>query len=377
MKKILIFLFTISQCGLSAQTVEVQLFQNAASGNVIQTGIRARAVSGTVDYIGVTFYIMYQSANAVPQSTAINSTTGVDDSKLVTTFGWGTSTRFTNPAQPVNPAFDPAPAGGQTYDTRFVYGNSDESTPANTRILTTNWDTLLYINFNTLQFSSPEGGYAYLQQTAEATGSALTDASFANIPFIATSGEVPLGANVLPVLFTRFEAVCSNNEALISWSTGSEFNSNHFEVQRSTNNIDWASIATIKATGNASTGKSYQQFVPNIGLAFYRVREVDVNGNVLYTNILKTNCVNKNDGLIIYPIPARDILNVIIRSGESSQTKLILFDVTGRIMRKMDVHLVKGSNSFIFNLEGLANGHYLILSNNAHASFTSKFNIDR
>ena len=116
MKTILFFLLICSTSGLLAQNVAVQLFQNTATSNTAQVGIRARAISGTINYIGVTFYIMYQSANAASQSTAMNSTTGVDDSKLVTTFNWGTSTRFTNPAQVINPAFDPAPAGGQTYD---------------------------------------------------------------------------------------------------------------------------------------------------------------------------------------------------------------------------------------------------------------------
>ena len=284
MKRILFFLLALSTSGLIAQPVEVQLFQNAATATTAQVGIRVRATAANVDYIGVTFYLMYQSANASPQSVTVNSTTGVDDSKMVTTFGWGFGNRNTNPAQVIIPDFDPAPAGGQTYDRRYVYGNSDESTPANTKTLTATWDTLLYITFNTLQITSPEGGYAYLQKTSEAMGASLTDPAFANIAIDVTSGEIPIGLSALPVLFTKFDAGCTNNGALVSWSTGSESNSNYFELQRSTNGNNWTSVATIKAAGNSSTGHTYQQPDINGGNAYYRIKQVDLDGHIIYTS---------------------------------------------------------------------------------------------
>ena len=378
MKTILFFLLTFSTSGLLAQNVAVELFQNAAISGTAQIGIRARAISGTVDYIGVTFYIMYQSANAAPQSTGMNTTTGVDDSKLVTTFNWGSSTRFTNPAQVITPAFDPAPAGGQTYDRRYVYGNSDESTPANTQTLTTSWDTLMYVTLNTLQSTSPEGGYAYLQSTSDAAGAAFTDPAFANISYVDSSGEVPLGPSVLPVRFSNFDARCTDNGAFVSWTTGSEYNSNYFELQRSTNGNSWNSVATIKASGNTSIGKTYQQLDPNSsGNAFYRVKEVDIDGNIVYTSIFRTNCTIGNAGMVIYPVPARDILNVVIKSDRAIKTQLLLIDGVGRIVSRMDASLSNGNNTLLFNLKGLASGEYLIRSNNPEIPLSKKFNIIR
>lgn len=377
MKRILFFLLALSTSGLIAQPVEVQLFQNAATATTSQVGIRVRAVSGTVDYIGVTFYLMYQSANAASQSSAMNSVVGVDDSKLVTTFAWGTSTRSTNPAQVITPDFDPAPAGGQTYDRRYIYANSDESTPANTQTLTTSWDTLLYITFNTLQITSPEGGYSYLQKTSEAMGTALTDPAFANIAIDVTSGEIAIGLSALPVLFTKFDAGCTNNGALVSWSTGSEFNSNYFELQRSINGNDWTAVGTVKAGGNSSTVRTYQKLDLDGGKAYYRIKQVDLEGNFIYTSIIRTNCDRKAIDMVIYPVPARDILNVVIRSDKSLKTRLLLVDGVGKIVRKLDVTLFSGSNTFLFDLKGLASGEYLIRSNATGVELNKTFNIIR
>jgi hypothetical protein len=377
MKRILFSLLLLGTSRLIAQPVEVQIFQNAATANTAQIGIRARATSTNVDYIGVTFYLMYQSANAAPQSTGMNTTTGVDDSKLVTTFNWGTSTRFTNPAQVITPAFDPGAAGGQTYDMRYVYGNSDESTPANTQTLTTNWDTLIYITLNTLQSTMPEGGYAYLQQTSEAMGTALTDPAFANIPISVTSGDVPIGLGALPVLFTKFETHCTNNGATVSWSTTSESNTNYFELQRSTNGNDWASVSTIKAAGNSSSEHTYQLPDFNGGKAFYRIKEVDKDGQPVYTSIIRTNCEVKAVDMVIYPVPARDLLNVVIRSAKSLRTQLLIVDGVGRIVRRIDATLANGSNTFQFDLKGLASGQYLIRSNAPDVELNKTFNILR
>lgn len=377
MKRILFFLLILSTSGLIAQPVEVQIFQNAATATTAQVGVRARATAGNVDFIGVTFYLMYQSTNAAPQSAGMNTVVGVDDSKLVTTFNWGTSTRFTNPAQVITPDFDPAPAGGQTYNMRYIYGNSDESTPANTQTLTAAWDTLLYITFNTLQITVPEGGYAYLQKTSEAMGTALTDPAFANIAIDVTSGEIPIGLGALPVLFTKFDANCTNNGAMVSWSTGSESNSNYFELQRSTNGNDWASVATIKAAGNSSAGRTYQQLDQNGGKAYYRIKEVDIDGHAIYTSIIRTNCELKAIDMVIYPVPARDLLNVVIRSDKSLKTQLLIVDGVGKIVRKIDAALLNGSNTFQFNLKGLAGGEYLIRSNAPGVELNKTFNIIR
>ena len=314
MKRILFLLLILSTSQLIAQSVDVEVFQKTATATTAQVGIRAKTTSGTVDYIGVTFYLMYQSANAAPQSTALNSTIGVDDSKLVTTFNWGTSTRFTNPAQVINPAFDPAPSGGETYDRRYIYGNSDESTPANTQTLTTSWDTLLYITLNTLQSGSPEGGYVYLQGTSDAAGASLTDPAFANIPINVTSGDVPIGQSVLlPVVFTKFDAHCTNSGSVITWATESESNSNYYELERSVDGNNWSSVARIKASGTTSIAHTYQQADAFSGMALYRIKQVDLDGHFTYTSIISSNCEFNDMGVVLYPVPARDLLNVIIQ----------------------------------------------------------------
>ena len=81
--------------------------------------------------------------------------------------------------------------------------------------------------------------------------------------------------------------------------------------------------------------------------------------------------------MLIYPVPARDMLNVVIRSDKSLKTQLLLVDGIGKIIQKIDANLFNGSNTFIFNLKGLASGEYIIRSNNPNMELNKSFTIIR
>lgn len=372
MKKILTILL-FAACGkLSAQPVEVNVFHHSSVGNTAKVGIRVRATGANVSFLGVTFYMLYQSANAAPQSTAQNTVVGVDDSKLVTTYGWGTGSRFTNPQQTV--ALDPGAPGGNLFDRRYVYGNADDLGGANLVTLTNQWDTLLYITLNTLQPGFPQGGYVYQQATSEAGGAALSDEFFVNIPYITTSGEVALGGTV-PVSFSKFDAKCSGNGTLISWSTAQEVNSDYFEVQRSTDGATWKTIGTTPAAGYSSMDRNYNQLDLEAGNAIYRIRQVDKDGQSVYTNLERANCQVKNISSVIYPVPAKDVLNVVIKSDRAVRTQLMVFEISGKLVKKLDANVQNGTNNFRISLGGLPSGDYIIKSSDAGIELNKQFSI--
>ncbi len=359
-----------------AQSVEVDIFQKTATLTTAQIGIRVRATGASVDYIGVTFYTLYQSANAAPQSAGVNTVVGVDDSKLVTTFGWGSSARFTNPAQGVS--IDPGPPGGQIYDRRYVYGNIDETGGTNVQtLISSRWDTLIYITFNTLQVPYPQGGNAYLQKTSEAPGAALTDPSFANIAFLVNSGDRPLGLSTLPVLFTNYNVNCGDKGTLITWSTATESNSKNFEIEKSINGVDWIQIDQVAAAGNSADLRNYQYLDLEGGNNFYRIRQVDEDGRFIYTNVKHTDCKTDQFDVILYPVPAKDNLNVVIRSDKAVKTDLQIMDMNGRTVRRTTTQINKGNNNIILNIIDLSVGQYMLISSDPSIIINKRFTIAR
>jgi hypothetical protein len=380
MKKILPIIFLLIANSVLSQTVSIRLVQTSfsatdpdgaggpAKGSVtIQFELMATGGPINVDGMGLSF--VYQSSLLMPTPT--NTTTA--QGPVAAGAGWfqmvdnraGTDVSVTY--------------GGRTFDKRMIVTFNQIAGLDNIAIPNT-FTAVAQVTYWTLGNTAPEGGYAtpesgdIVPQNSLSSDGGLTSFNFLS-PNLNT--PLPLGSSVLPVLFTKFDASCTNNGALVKWSTGSEFNSNYFELQRSTNGNNWTSVATIKAAGNSSTAHTYQQLDLNGGAVYYRIKQVDLDGHPVYTSIIRTNCERRSIDMVIYPVPARDILNVVIQSDKSLKTQLLLVDGVGKIVRKMNATLFNGSNTFLFNLKGLASGEYLLRSNAPGIELNKTFNIVR
>ncbi len=372
MKKFLFTILTFYSINLIAQPIEVDVFQKSSTATQITFGIRAKATGVPVPYTAVTFYTLYQSTKLEALTPNFNTQIGIDDSKMTTGFNWGIGNRFNNGNQVIS--LDPLLTGGIAYDRRFVYGNGDENYPSNTQnLINTRWDTLVYFTLNIKGTSYPEGGLIRCQATTEAPGAAMTDLDFANIPFIVNSGNVPLSNSVVPVLFSQFNANCNESGTLLSWSTAQESNSDYFEIEKSENGSTWNALTRVTAAGYSSNTKNYQYTDVNGGTAFYRIKQVDRDGAAYYTSIKPTNCDNKGNTYIIYPVPAKDVLYVSIKSDKALKTRLQVYDASGKMVRNMEVVVNKGNNNFNLNLKGLASGDYIIRSTDNEINLKKRF----
>jgi hypothetical protein len=112
------------------------------------------------------------------------------------------------------------------------------------------------------------------------------------------------GASPLRLLFSFFWLSHDLSNVLIQWSTASESNSKHFEIDRSTNSIAYATIAAVAAAGNSSMPLSYSytdQKVSGGTTFYYRVKEVDLDNQLVYTGVKSIKLDhNSSDVKIVY-----------------------------------------------------------------------------
>ena len=381
---VLIIFSTVPYSNLNAQTCEWRL-TNATYSSVDPDGagpalgsvtftMQIHTTSGTITNVNtISTGWSFQSANLMvpttPGCAVVSNPANVTVSAAFTTGGFAFTT--------VNQCgtFSQT-AGTKNFDTRTV-GTLDGTSID----ISTTWIDVYTVTMWTLDniggyviINSSDGGSPG-QFTSYAVADQLANEYIAN----SLTFDTPLavGPGTLPVLFTKLGASCNSNGATVSWSTTSESNTNYFELQRSINGNDWTSVNVIKAAGNSSTGHTYQLPDFNGGASLYRIKEVDMDGQPIYTSIIRTNCEVKAVDMVIYPVPARDLLNVVIRSVKSLKTQLLIIDGVGKVVRKIDATLLNGSNTFQFNLNGLASGEYLIRSNAPGVELNKTFNIAR
>ncbi len=118
-----------------------------------------------------------------------------------------------------------------------------------------------------------------------------------------------------------------DTEVLCTWVVANELRTDYYVVERSTNMTDWSDVGSVSATGTAQAHQDYQ-FIdrnPLQGLAYYRVREVDQDGELGYSEVRQVT-LNEKGTLDVYPNPS---MGVFYLSGYENGD-LAVYDMTGR-----------------------------------------------
>lgn len=116
---------------------------------------------------------------------------------------------------------------------------------------------------------------------------------------------VIITARPLPVTITKFTAthqVGSKNIAL-EWKVSNQLNMLQYEVERSTDGINFSMVAMQTAnTGNSYT-YNWADGHAATGNHFYRIRCVDIAGGISYSSIAYVKIDSDLYGIVIYPNP--------------------------------------------------------------------------
>ncbi len=109
-----------------------------------------------------------------------------------------------------------------------------------------------------------------------------------------TTGSGFSSYTMLPVAFVNFYVAKENDNVKILWSTASETNNNHFEIERSFDGSRWNTLAIIASKGNTNSTTNYSYTDKKVIAAsvYYRIKQVDNDGKAMYT----TTSSVKNSG---------------------------------------------------------------------------------
>ena len=169
---------------------------------------------------------------------------------------------------------------------------------------------------------------------------------------------------VVPVTLKELKVVYADGVSRLSWSTSQESNSSHFEIERSTDGINFTRIGTIAAAGNSSNAKNYafNDMHPVTGINYYRLKMMDKDGKFVYSNIKTVNVNIKGNALTaIYPSPFIDKVNIVIANETANKAEVEIFDNAGKLVVKHSAIVNKGINTIkVENLDKLARGLYII-----------------
>jgi len=183
------------------------------------------------------------------------------------------------------------------------------------------------------------------------TGLSLADGNFIAITDTSyISGYVGFAA-ATPVTLKSFGVVGKYNAALLNWSTATELDIDHFNVQHCTDGSSFISIGTVKAIGNGANSYAFTDGKPTNGTNYYRLESVDKDGATSYSKVVSVQLSIINYQLSVYPNPAKD--NITIKGSNIYNVQVI--DNIGRVVRGVSL---KDANNPTLSVSGLAAGVY-------------------
>ncbi|MEO6686429.1 MAG: T9SS type A sorting domain-containing protein [Dyadobacter sp.] len=202
-----------------------------------------------------------------------------------------------------------------------------------------------------------------LTSAANATGNIEGSTITGTIPATGTISALAIGsiAAPLPVTLISFTAQkkTAGSEAassLLYWTTSSETNSDHFDIERSLTGKNWNKIGNVAANGESVKQVNYS-FIdnqPESGENLYRLRMVDNDGTFAYSRIQSLTFDGVNSDLSVYPNPSADKL--FIRD-YSTVKDVSVSDLNGITVYKSAS--VKSGTGFI-ELATLSQGMYIV-----------------
>lgn len=167
--------------------------------------------------------------------------------------------------------------------------------------------------------------------------------------------------NVVPLVISNYELISKHEGIINNWQTLQEVNVAHFNIQFSVNGKDFTTVATVAAKNKAFNEYQLTHNIINEKreTLFYRIEAVDKDGKLTYSKILQTTSNTQQATFIIYPNPAKSIVQINFPKIK----QIIISTLMGKLVKS---GTFQNTNAATISIADLQRGVYFIkvLGNN-------------
>lgn len=270
-------------------------------------------------------------------------------------------TGFTNDADPI-PAlvkvYSDATTSGIANNAYF-YKKGDRTTP----------DSIMGVATASLTANVVYLGVDWRHFARTATRTGIERVLRGTIDFFVTNG-----GTVVPVELSIFDAKARGNNVDVFWSTASEKNTDHFQVERAPISVTgiassntFTTVATVAAAGNSTAHIDYRHTDENVapGTYLYRLTSVDMDGSSTQSEEIQVTIADGTEALWmsdVSPNPVSNDASVSFVVPVTGMVELKLVNMSGsEVLTVVNESLSAGRHQMNFSAANLASGSYRLV----------------
>lgn len=178
-----------------------------------------------------------------------------------------------------------------------------------------------------------------------------------------TTGNAPNGFSTtppasLPVTFQSFFVNRQGANIQLTWATSEEVNNQYYVVEKSTDARSWKEIAIVLGAGTTTliSRYSYTDKYVTDAVVYYRIRQVDMNGNVHYSAIRTIR--NDNQPACNIYASAKQTIVVDLNSDVKENVNIQVVSMNGQIIKRQNFN--QASYRLFINMPNVTSGVYAV-----------------
>lgn len=190
------------------------------------------------------------------------------------------------------------------------------------------------------------------------------------------NGPIIVGGigTTLPISLLAFTAKRMSNSASLQWSTSFEHNSSHFNIERSSDGINFQIIGSKQAAVNSTNQLDYHftDFKPLQGINYYRITLFDTDGYTLSYDSKIVTFNNFETGLTVLMNKNTEQVKFNVVTNNSGKAQVLIFDMSGKKILEKVIVVTRGVNDIALGTPYLPSGVYALQYRFGNEIYTAK-----
>ncbi len=181
--------------------------------------------------------------------------------------------------------------------------------------------------------------------------------------FWAIDNVTVFASGAIPVELTNFDAKAMDNKVVLNWATATETNNSGFAIERSNDGKVFEQIAFVPGNGTSTERHiySYTDASSLSGTFTYRLRQVDFDGTISYSNAVEVTVGIPTEFVLSqnYPNPFNPTTKIAFAIPVESNITISLYNSLGQLVSTIaEGNYTVGNHEVNINASSLSSGIY-------------------